>query len=101
MVIRDVGSCGHKLSGCSCDLEECATCPTRPRARPLRIRNGGKTWLRPVTLADLQNDVATSAKPYRLNVGGTSLGVYKDDDAKTATVIDVCAIPDLQAISVS
>ena len=97
----DCGSCEHKLSCGTCDIEECATCPTRPKARPLRIRSGGKTWLRPVTLADLQNDVATCVKPYRFNVGGTSLGVYKDDDAKTATVIDVSAIPDLQAISVS
>jgi xanthine dehydrogenase/oxidase len=96
----DCGSCEHKLSCGTCDIEECATCPTRPKARPLRIRSGGKTWLRPVTMADLQNDVTSCVKPYRLNVGGTSLGVYKDDDAKTATVIDVSAIPDLQALSV-
>ena len=96
----DCGSCEHKLSCGTCDIEECATCPTRPKARPLRIRSGGKTWLRPVTMADLQNDLTSCVKPYRLNVGGTSLGVYKDDDAKTATVIDVSAIPDLQALSV-
>jgi len=51
-------------------------------------------------MADLQNDVASCTKPYRLNVGGTSLGIYKGDDAKIATVIDLSAIPDLQTLSV-
>lgn len=90
-----------RLKAVPCAQLPCgAACADKRKAAKVKVTGSGITWVQPATLSDLYKDMAVFAgQPYRLVFGGTSKGVFKQDDA--TVLFDISKLSELRGSQVT